>query len=436
MSNYSLTKLPSYLAESITALGKVDDELLRASILREIQSPAFRERYVIKSTHFQFNFFITKKNKKTFLFVFNRLEQEERILMKAAIQFDLKPVPFIDPENSDRLMSNNVLPDLYFWNVPYAGFLDNVKNKKLGTDAQSFFAYNEELKNWIAANNNEDEDSVSLSLSDTQINNGTNEVHQMIRLLLSCFHGLQNTKIRDQQQRFRNATALYRQGMLQYDIQNFQADVVLRLEEDGTLAMEEKQELFELKMNFNITHSQKHIITNMKMAPPDFLVQGDLYTAFLQCLMEEKMVVEQETFDDEDKQQADFLEAEMKERGRSPLAKIARKLDGYSESDVREVFLQSMDGGGSIYRIKKGRRFDMNMFVLSGIVRGQALRLVFSGRFKVNIDQVSGVVDVKLKNKISLRVLYNPVKGEIDKKAVKYFSRIFAYLGDWVSLLR
>ncbi len=434
MSNHPLTKLPSYLAESITALGQVDDELLRASILRKAQSPAFRERYVIKNTHFQFNFFITKKNNKTFLFIFNKAEQEERILMKAAIQFDLKPMPFVESEDTGRLTSNNIFPDLYFWNVPYAGFLDNLKIKKSGTDAQSFFAYNEELKNWIQANK-EDGDPVKLNLSDTQINNGTNEVHQMIRLLLGCFHGLQNTKIREQQKRFRNANKLYKQGMLQYDIQNFRADVVLRLEEDGTLAMQEKKELFELKMNFNITHSQKHIITNMKMAPPDFLVQGDLYTAFLQCLMEEKMVDKEDAFD-EDEQQEGFLEAEKQESNWSPLAKIARKLEGYSENDVREVFLQSLDGGGSIYRIKKGRRSDINMFVLSGIVRGQVLKLVFKGRFKVNIDRVSGVADVKLKRKISLKVLYDPVKDKIDKKAVKYFSRIFTYLRDWVNLLR
>ena len=86
-----------------------------------------------------------------------------------------------------------------------------------------------------------------------------------------------------------------------------------------------------------------------------------------------------------------------------------------------------------IFRIKRKRKYDTNLFVLIGKTERHAL--VFEGKFKVRFKE--GEPEVSLLRKSSLKVLYDknyqPING--GEQVEKYFKKLIWFLKSWVDLI-
>jgi hypothetical protein len=192
----------------------------------------------------------------------------------------------------------------------------------------------------------------------------------------------------------------------EYEVLDFQARVVLRLRPDGSIASDNKQDPFQLLMLVWMIQEQEKMKTRVAIGPPDFLVSGALYEAFLEALQQKEALTE-----------------------------IATLLNSSSE-EVNSL-LRAFAKSGVIFRIKREDDGDTDILVLPGVDSGKNAALMLRGKFVV--DAAKDPPRVELKKNTIRNLLFNEPNREspsVESEAVKYFFRLFDNIKRWIGVLQ
>jgi hypothetical protein len=191
-----------------------------------------------------------------------------------------------------------------------------------------------------------------------------------------------------------------------YEVLDFQARVVLRLRPDGSIANDNNQDPFQLLMLVRMIQEQEKMKARIAIGPPDFLVSGALYAAFLEALQQ-----------------------------REALAEIVKLLHS-SPEEVRSL-LRTFAKFGVIFRIKREDDGDTDILVLPGVDSGKSAALMLRGKFVV--DAAKDPPRVELKKDTIRNLLFNEPNREspsVDLEAVRYFLRLLDNIKRWIGVLQ
>jgi hypothetical protein len=191
-----------------------------------------------------------------------------------------------------------------------------------------------------------------------------------------------------------------------YDVSDFQARVLLRLKPDGTLASENKDDPFQLMMLVRMIEEGENLKARVAVGPPDFLVSGVLYQAFLEEL-----------------------------RRKEALEEIAQNL----ALPVEEVglLLRVFGKSGVIFRTKREGILDTDVLVLPKSASGSRATLMILGRFTVETTKDPPRVTLEAGSIRNLLVPgQDPETPFIEFEAVRYFLRLLCCIRMWIGVLQ
>jgi hypothetical protein len=192
----------------------------------------------------------------------------------------------------------------------------------------------------------------------------------------------------------------------QYDVSDFQARVLLRLKPDGTLASEDRDDPFQLMMLVRMIEEGENLKARVAVGPPDFLVSGALYQAFLEELGRKEAL------------------EEIAQNLALPVEEVGRLLRVFGKSGV-------------IFRTKREGILDTDVLALPKSASGSRAILMILGRFTVETAKDPPRVSLEAG---SIRNLLVPGQGPatlfIDFEAVRYFLRLLCSIRRWIGVLQ
>lgn len=199
-----------------------------------------------------------------------------------------------------------------------------------------------------------------------------------------------------------------------YDIASFEADVKLRLDENGQLARKgDGDDLFLLTANLRLNEDESGVPSSrIVIAPPDFLTAGPLYDKFLDTL-------------EEDENAADLAD------------ELGLRNSGPAVRDFVRSARQSKTDAPLVFRVQQGKR-DTDLITLHGVLNGMLQHVVLEAEFEV---QTGDDPQVSLHRR-SLQALYTdrPRGGrppaERGIELITYFLRLLRHLRDWRNSMR
>ena len=193
-----------------------------------------------------------------------------------------------------------------------------------------------------------------------------------------------------------------------YRLSDYKADIRLRLKSDGKIhrsnddlqddLSEEDLDLFQLMVELEAKRiNEKHYI-NFKILPPDFLIEGPLFDAFIEEISQVKY--------------AD---------------KFSRKLDlpnNYFDSVITDYAKEAF-----IFRVKRTPKHDTQLFVIPTDKEFKTRPLVFSCKFKVTIDKNS----VELQGNPTKLIHSKDNVYRLKEEGVKYFMQLLFHVNEWTN---
>lgn len=194
-----------------------------------------------------------------------------------------------------------------------------------------------------------------------------------------------------------------------YEVLDFQARVVLRLRPDGSIASDNKQDPFQLLMLVRMIRERDKMKARVAIGPPDFLVSGALYAAFLEALQQKEA-----------------------------LAEITSQLQS-SPEEVKRL-LRTFAELGVIFRIKRENDGDTDILVLPDVDSGKSAALMLRGKFVV--EAAKEPAHVKLRKGTIHNLLSNEPNREAssvdleDLETVRYFLRLLDNIKRWIGVLQ
>jgi len=197
-----------------------------------------------------------------------------------------------------------------------------------------------------------------------------------------------------------------------YGLGSYEADVVLRLMPDGSLARDEADDLFQLLLRVRVGQEAGRAKAHVAIGPPDFLVSGEMHRAFLDALARDRAVAEL----------------------RRKLARLDKRL-APSDGAVRR-FLADFGPSASVFRTTRAPGTDTDMVLIPGAVGGRRVLVVFHARFVVDVEDEEQPVTL---DGGSVRALYagapDPDALAFDREVVRYFLRLIVAVRNWIGVL-
>ncbi len=197
---------------------------------------------------------------------------------------------------------------------------------------------------------------------------------------------------------------------LSLELSDFTSRVMLRVTPEGTIA-EDEFDPFQLVFLMRELPGAESDELRVSVGPPDFLVSGEMFTAFREALVGKQLPTLRAHVDFRLRRKGIFV--------------TLKEMTAFVESAFagRQV---------SVFRVQRGK-LDTDILVLRGPFRGVSTVLVFSARFEV--------VKTPSKREVSLRkdfqLLHFGPGGEearIGHEFVKFFFRLAAALQTWTQL--
>lgn len=445
-----LEKLPAQLSASVEVIPGLNRSLLLNALNRLIEpNNGLREQFVLRQYQLAIRFGINKSKTGQLSFFFKRKKRKEEVVMDVKVRLAIQAVP-----EMLSLMEQAVMPFYFYWKVPPFLLMDATErqalidtlpgpgpkhplvltdnggqfllidfenshaapktslwfNSKAITvagnglwDAEPFFVIYRSIREWLAGLWQEDT-MVALNLGNDK------DISQVIRTIALGFTSSRKSLL-SQGQDTPTDHWLW-DAIPPYDIKNYHCDVLLRLDEEGDLALVDSPRSFQLGLAMELHEIDRHYEALIGMQLPDFLIKGDLYEAFWGI----------------------FLDYDESPKIRKELSEKANK-KGYnlSEEAIFDLLQQARDGQGSVFRMDREKNTDVNVFIISGTFKEEDIHLVFSGQFEVESVHPP---DVVFKGKQRLEVHYWPEQNQIDQPLVNYFLRIVKYFKRWEDLLQ
>jgi hypothetical protein len=196
-------------------------------------------------------------------------------------------------------------------------------------------------------------------------------------------------------------------GLLQtsYAVSKYDASVVLRLKQDGALAIDYDDDPFQLLLKLHMSRDKSGALARISVWPPDFLVSGGLRDAFISAI----------STDENLEMLADLLEI--------PTVHL-------------EGFLHSLDWRTCIFRVRREREHDTNVLVLWGHLDGEWALVMLRARFEVHAARTPPAVKL-IEDTIEALYRGDPHTTEqvLDGATVEYFLRLITLIKSWKSIL-
>ncbi|MCO6493463.1 MAG: hypothetical protein J5I98_33895 [Phaeodactylibacter sp.] len=204
---------------------------------------------------------------------------------------------------------------------------------------------------------------------------------------------------------------LFPTGAIHYGLSGFRAQLVLRLDEEGALALYNSKKSFQLGLQARLRETENVQEMIIEMNIPDFLTEGDLYKAFWDI----------------------FLYQDGAEELRETLLELFAK-NGYSIAGEELLTLLETGsfGKGTVFRIDRDRKTDVNLFIVTGMANGKRHSIVFSGKFEV---ESVNPPRIWFKGKNTLKAHFWPQENSLSQEVVDYFLRLAKYFKNWKDLI-
>lgn len=413
---------------------------------------ASKEQYVLRNYNIDIQFFITKSRTGHLFFFFKRKKRPSEVVIDISLQFTVRPVL----ENSQ--VGETVKADIFKWQLPpflvlhpkrrqriLAGITGEIPEKPLIlTDgrqnylliafkqrrnevkqmirpkadiwfenkqveaqgngqwsARPFLLMYTSIRSWIA-NDWVHPDQVPIRLEED------NDVHFVLRTLVEAFRESKVELAKNDS--FSNALAPF---LDQYNVRDFRAKLLLRLDEIGNFAEFDSRHSYQLGLEMEMVELPSHTEARLSMNIPDFLISGELFEAFWDLFL----------YDDAAKDR------------REKLCNALPK-QGLPKPDEEQLFdfLQSGKKNASVFRIDRDRRIDSNLFFISGNLNGTPVTLIFSGQFEVLRAKPPKILP-RNNERLDIHYFAREHNGNVDQKFVNYFLRMMWYFNNWMEIL-
>lgn len=432
----------------------LNQSLLKGFIQRAITTKrGLKEQYVIRQFGIDCHFFISKSSTGHLFFFFKRKKRPAEVVIDITLRFGIQPAwesrliehsakevlfnwqipPFLilqerrrdrilkkisDPKPKNPLILTdgrqnfllidfkNPDPDKQQKKRPKANFwFENKQIKEIGENkwqGRPFLLLYESIRSWVA------DDWVHQASIPVQLNHN-NDVHLVLQALAQ---GFKSTKI--ELGKTEDVSPIMAPFLEHYDIGDYQADLLLRLDELGDFALVDSRRSYQMGLEMQMSEQQQFYEARIKMHLPDFLVAGELYDAFWDL----------------------FLDDDEAEERRQDLCKALRK-QRYSEPDEDDLynFLQAgKTDRASVFRLDRNRRIDINLFFITGFLNGSEVTLIFSGKFEVQSVRPPQI-RTRRNDRLQIHYFAADQTGTVDQQFVNYFLRLMGYFNKWMEIL-
>ncbi|MEM7355669.1 MAG: hypothetical protein AAF657_32945 [Acidobacteriota bacterium] len=196
-----------------------------------------------------------------------------------------------------------------------------------------------------------------------------------------------------------------------YTVAEFRSTAALRLDDDGSLAVQSKADQpFLMRQSVQLERDERTGVTaRVSVLPPDFLVAGALFEQFMELLSSEADTV------------ADALDL---------------------RTEAFDRFLTDARQGASVVRIdRKSRQRDVNLILLRGAIDDEPRLVLLRSLFRVNTSADPPVVARarRLLKKAPYEVVYQgpPAASHavLDDDGALYFKRLLGALKSWMEAI-
>lgn len=441
-----LENFPKQLVSIVRPLAGFNSMLLRASLQR-LLSPdnGFKEHLALQKAVLDFSFFISKSESgQMFLFI-KRKKKATEVVVDASIHFAVEPVP-----EGDSIIGPISPPTIFYWTPPpfllldaraldriappdalpnrVIGLTDGGTNNLLvefGKDKEAkarlwhnerlveaagsrrwpagpFFEIYRGIREWATGKWASDKNKL------LELNTGS-DIGQIIHTIAASFAGARRALSAAAQPEPHGD--FLQTGKIHYGLSGFRAHLALRLDEEGMLALHNSKKSFQLGLQTQLCERGNLQEMRIEMGIPDFLTGGDLYKAFWDV----------------------FLYREGAEGLRGTLLRLFAE-NGYSITGEELLALLETGsyGKGTVFRIDRERKTDVNLFIVTGTVNGKHHSIVFSGKFEV---ESATPPKIRFRGKNTLKAHFWPEENSLDQDIVDYFLRLAKYFKNWKDLI-
>lgn len=449
-ADHLLEELPAQLATTVKVVPEINPMLLQSS-RQSLLAPAtgLRTQLLLQKFNIKFFFGINKSTSGRLFFFFNRKKRSTETIMDVVVDISIRPVP-----EKRHGLSLALLPVVYRWRVPPFLVLEPEEIERLNealeglsartpmvltdggqqtlvidfekegqkpkariwyqekevvatTDknwpAQPFFVIYECIREWLT-NSEKNGRIARLKLDDH------NDIRAIVQMITQAFKSARKTLADDNTEASSDARG-WTDTLIDYDLTDCHANLLLRLDEKGDLALFNSNRSFQFGLDMTLLERGRHYEALLNMHIPDFLVGGDLSEAFWGV----------------------FLDEEESEDYRKKLRKLLAETGSRLTDDELSILLRAgQNGEGTVFRMDRNKKVDINVFVISGKVGEGYVHLVFSGRFVV---QATAPPKIRFRGANTLRVHYLPNQNVIDEDLVQYFLRLAQYFKNWIDIL-
>ena len=191
--------------------------------------------------------------------------------------------------------------------------------------------------------------------------------------------------------------SMYDKILPYYTLRQFGVKVLLGLNEEGDFATDRKDKAFQMRVDMESVWTDPDPELHLHVAPPDFLVSGDLFDLILAALDVHK-------------------------------GEITTKL-GISNK-VWAKAIKNAPNYGAIFRVETHEKVDTDLIVLPLTEKVDGTVLIFSGEFEVGKgeNRLVKAREGSFKNRIE--------GGKPDDMVLDYFVRLLMYMRNWWEIIR
>jgi hypothetical protein len=272
-------------------------------------------------------------------------------------------------------------------------------------EAAPFLAFYRSLLDWIKG----EATATFRVLEIDQSNDARKIVHQMANAFGEVRTGLAATSLEAK-------SKLWQLAAVHYDVANYQSNVLLRLNEEGSLAHRKSRKSFQLHLQLDLTPKENHYEALLRVKIPDFLIGGELYQAFWDAVIGDEEAI------------------------RVLVSRFNSKGFAWDEKELMQHLESNTMGGAAVLRInreynEKAKTFvDTNLFVWEIEEEGEERPVMFSGKFIVDME--SGIPDVSLlPEDADLKAPYHAIEKTLEEEVASYFISLMAYMHNWIEVL-
>lgn len=192
-------------------------------------------------------------------------------------------------------------------------------------------------------------------------------------------------------------------------IENYNADLVIRLKPNGELAEKRSEDAFRLRLSTTVRVEDGGPVARLTLAPPDFLVSGDLHDQLLENLLQPFAV------------EKIFKAVQLPKFDRTRFQK----------------FLEQAKLSAMVFRVGKSGDDDVDLFVFRGDWNGAVEPIVVSAAFKV-LRNDDGSLRIRVYSD-SIEIVYSNLNGGTPEMTValpQYILNLLNQLRNWQQALQ